>query len=97
MASLPDIPGKGLVTGTSRHAGRAGKAAIGAGVAMIAVGGYVAKRLIGRGRGAGQAEPPAEESEADAEVDLPPPAEDPRDPPDPDAMSFGDEPENLND
>lgn len=48
MPSLSDIPGKDLVTGTGR---RAGKAAIGAGVAVIAIGGYVARRLVRRGRG----------------------------------------------
>lgn len=55
MPSLPDIPGKDLVTGTGR---RAGKVAIGAGVAVIAIGGYLIRRLVSRSKGvAEEAEP----------------------------------------
>ena len=48
MPSLPDIPGKGRVTGTGH---RAGKLAVGAGLAVIAIGGYAARRLLRKGGG----------------------------------------------
>ncbi|MGD9735556.1 MAG: hypothetical protein AB7V58_08120 [Solirubrobacterales bacterium] len=47
MPNFPDIPGTGLVTGTGR---RAGKIAVGAGLAAIAIGGYLVRRLV-RGGG----------------------------------------------
>jgi hypothetical protein len=50
MPSLPDIPGKDLVGGSSR---RFGKEALGAGMAMIVVGGYAARRLVRRMSGGG--------------------------------------------
>jgi hypothetical protein len=48
MSNLSNIPGKDLVTGTGR---RAGKAAVGAGVAVIAIGGFLARHLVRRARG----------------------------------------------
>src|SRR5690242_20596151 len=90
MPSLPDIPGKSLVAGTGR---RAGKVAVGAGLAAIAVGGYVARRLVQR-RGADEGEsanadpiaetptaPPGAENGATASAEKPPP---PPKPPHPD-------------
>jgi hypothetical protein len=48
MPSIPDIPGKGLVTGTTKRARVvAGAAAAGA----LAAGGFVAKRVLAHGRG----------------------------------------------
>lgn len=73
MPSLPDIPGKGLVAGTGRRAGHAGKVAVGAGVAMIAVGGYLAKRLLRRGGGGDGAEAGADTADPIAETPTAPP------------------------
>jgi hypothetical protein len=82
MPSLPDIPGRSLVTGTGR---RAGKVAIGAGVAVIAVGGYAARRLLHRGsreeggdEGAVSADPIAETPTAPPAAKAPKPARAPK-------------------
>jgi hypothetical protein len=48
VPNLPDIPGKNLVSGSGR---RAGKLAAAGGVAVIAVGGYVVRRIVRRGHG----------------------------------------------
>jgi hypothetical protein len=59
MPNLPDIPGRGLVSGTSR---RARVVATGAGLGVIAVGGYVVRKLVRRGadEGGATADPIAE-------------------------------------
>lgn len=57
MPSLPDIPGKSLVSGGGR---RAGKLAAGSALAMIAVGGYVLRRIVRRGDGGEDAGPDAD-------------------------------------
>jgi hypothetical protein len=103
MPSLPDIPGKGLVTGTGR---RASKVAAGGGLAMIAIGGYVARRLIRRSGGESGAasadpiaEPPTPQAVAEVAESPPPtpsappaPAPDPPPPPEPPTTTGTDAP-----
>src|SRR5690349_19009194 len=75
MPSLPDIPGKSLVTGSGR---RAGKAAVGAGLAVIAIGGYLARRLVrrrGEEEGTTTPDPIAETPTAPPATEERPPAE----------------------
>jgi hypothetical protein len=61
MPELPDFPGKDLIEGTSK---RARAIAVGAGAGALALGGFVARRVLG-GRG-------DEEREGGAESDSPP-------------------------
>jgi hypothetical protein len=63
MPRLPDIPGKDLITGTGH---RAGKVAAASGLAVIAIGGYLVRRLVRRGG--------AERAGASAEPIAPAPA-----------------------
>jgi hypothetical protein len=51
MPSLPDIPGRSLVSGSRR---RAGKVAAGSALAVIAVGGYVVRRIVRRAGAGGE-------------------------------------------
>ena len=46
MADLPDFPGKGLIAGATKHAWAVASAA---GAGAVAVGGFVAKRVLGHG------------------------------------------------
>jgi hypothetical protein len=78
MPSLPDIPGKSLAADTGR---RAGKVAAGAGLAMIAVGGYVVRHLLRRVGGGDDSvdadpisEPPTPQAVAEQNGDAPEPA-----------------------
>lgn len=60
MPSLPDIPGKSVITGVTKRT----RAMVGAaGTGALAVGGFVAKRVLGHGggdEGAASADPLAE-------------------------------------
>lgn len=69
MPSLPDIPGKDLVTGIGR---RAGKVAAASGLTVIAIGGYVVRRLVRRGKEADAPAPKAEEPPTTTGTDAPP-------------------------
>jgi hypothetical protein len=71
LPELPDIPGKSLVVGVTKRAGTLALAAAGG---AIAVGGFVARRVLGGGGASSGAEDAGRRGPAGETVTAPPPA-----------------------